>query len=586
MSRFNGLIQHSFALRNHQSSRSFSGTDVKEMVSERFAHQASGCGGFKVEEIPLQKRERGPTCSPLLDAGLTTLDSRSRARFFEWDRERCRYVRPLPKPFLWADASDGEAKKERQAHWERIVFAKTKEDGTLSINDLLVRGCDSGASEALAVSQMLCELLAARRSMLFGLALANSFVNVTLPYATLAPAPSEDPKCSSPKPAGEWILQPVISLIRLDRKNGCQFRRMYCLSFFLIPVKGPCFEARAMGKCEVKKMVNAGWGLSTCPSSLPRFDVSGPLTRYATRLEPLAGEILGQDGPVGGTAADLDEAEEITWQGLKLRKATEAITYAVATRMALGPDTQAEPRVRREIGDEVVSALGNSRVSSATVVDADPGEKEDPDDPSSEDALPGALGELMPALAGRIRVPLQKPAGTTPKYRLDRPYVDHGDHAIGVLPSNRSLIVVSNKDMQCGRWESGLMQAGWLAYSVIASASAIGTMRAINRDLEKVDRSEPSKVGEIEHEVSVDLHEIYDLDITWEAYRLRYRRLRQLLGITSDYKALHGKLDALYRETSAGFEKKAQQQLSAVNKALVWLSVLIAVVGILAIALN
>jgi hypothetical protein len=155
-----------------------------------------------------------------------------------------------------------------------------------------------------------------------------------------------------------------------------------------------------------------------------------------------------------------------------------------------------------------------------------------------------------------------------------------------VLPSNRCLVGASDATKQRGRWESGLMQAGWLAYSVIASASAIGTMRAINRDLEKVDRSEPSKIVKIEHDVSVDLHEIYDLDITWEAYRLRYRRLRERLGITSDYKALHGKLDALYRETSAGFEKEAQQRLSKLTKWIAWLTVLVVVVGILGIVLH
>jgi hypothetical protein len=36
----------------------FRGGSIKEMVSERFAHQATGCGGFQVEEIPVQKCEQ------------------------------------------------------------------------------------------------------------------------------------------------------------------------------------------------------------------------------------------------------------------------------------------------------------------------------------------------------------------------------------------------------------------------------------------------------------------------------------------------------------------------------------------------
>jgi hypothetical protein len=148
------------------------------------------------------------------------------------------------------------------------------------------------------------------------------------------------------------------------------------------------------------------------------------------------------------------------------------------------------------------------------------------------------------------------------------------------------LVAAASSEEQYGRWESGLMQAGWIAYLAIAAASAIGTMRAINRDLERVKREDPGEIVAIEHEAAVDLHEIYDLDITWEAYRLRYRRLLDRLGITGDYKALHGKLGALYRETSTGFEKESQRQLSKVNNALLWLSVFVAIVGVLALVLD
>jgi hypothetical protein len=407
----------------------FQGDGVKEMVSGRFAHKADGCGGFQVEEIPVQKRERGSVCSPLLEADLTTLDSRSRARFFEWDRELCKYERPLPNALLWANRKGKEEERGREEHWETTVFAKVNEGGTPSVNDLLVRGCDPGSSEANAVSQMLCELLAARRSMLFGLALADKFVNVTLPYAILTSAPERDPKCGNPKPAGSWILQPVVSLIRIKR-DGSDFRRMYCLSFFLVPFTGPCFEARAMRKREIETMVNAGWGLSTCPPNLSRFDVSGPLPCYATRLEPLVEQVLHPDEPDSGAAASQEEGEEVTWQGLTLRKATEAITYAVARRMALAPASTGDDRVRREIGDEVVSALGNSRVSAVTVIDPEFVTEDELDDPNPEKALPGALGELMPTLARRVRIPLGEQVGDSHHYRLDRPYIDHHDYAL------------------------------------------------------------------------------------------------------------------------------------------------------------
>lgn len=520
MSRFNGLIQHSFALQNHEQ-QPFQGKDVKDKVAGRFAHRSGGCDEFRVEEIPLRKCKPAPARSPLFEQGLTTLDSQLRGKFFKWNLDEQKYKADLPNAFSWAikksteaDKENEETKKERTGHWEKIVFAKTEVSGQLSLNDFLVRGCDSSEDQARSASEMLCELLAARRSMLFGLALANNFVNVMLPHAILTPAQGDDEKSLEPAGAGPWILQPLVSLFRVPSK-GSGFRRMYSLTFFLIPVEGSCCEARKMSKREMKRMVNAGWGLSASRMDLPRFDVSGPLPRYATALEPSIVQILAPQTSPGETPEDRGGAEESVWKGQALRKSVEVITYAVALRMARGQVGGPDKQLQRCIGDEVVSALGNSRVSSAMVVDPKL-KKKTLDAPRRRAPLPGALEELMPALAQRVRIPSKKQSGDSWKYRLDEPYSDHDDYAIGVLPSNRCLVVASSKKAQYGRWDSGLMQAGWIAYSVIAAASAIGTMRAINRDLENVDGKDPNptKVVAIEHDVAVDLHEIYDLDIT------------------------------------------------------------------------
>ena len=76
----------------------------------------------------------------------------------------------------------------------------------------------------------------------------------------------------------------------------------------------------------------------------------------------------------------------------------------------------------------------------------------------------------------------------------------------------------------------------------IGAAMATGMVRSIYDDIEKVDDTKPKEVAKIEREVVVDLHEIYDLDITWEQYRHRYYLLRDRLGITRDYKSLQVEL--------------------------------------------
>jgi hypothetical protein len=545
VSPFNGLIQHSFALENHKARRPFRGYNVKEMVCERFALPA-----FKAAEFPAQVKAAGPNTdpthygSPLLERGLTTLDRGRRARFLKRNPDG-KYAEDLPVAFSWANARDEIRQEERRRRWDRLVFAKQEANKELSYNDFLVTESQGGEPQAQAVSELLCELLGARRSMLFGLALANRFVNVMLPHARLTPVPEGEWT-----PTHHWILQPLISLVRVGHE-GLDFRRMYSLSFFLIPVKGPECNERKMSDHEMDRMVNAGWGLAASPTGFPEFKLHGPLSRYVTLLEPEMGR---------------------EWRGLTLRRATEAVAFAVALRMAQGRSGTVKPRVREEIGDEVVSAFGNSRVSSVLAVDRL--DRTHLDNPRPGKAFPRSLESVMGTLAGRARIP--SPSSTPDRrYRLDRPYIDHEDYAIGVLPSNRCLVMISDRQAQFGRWDSGLMQAAWIAYTAIGAAGAIGTMRAINRDLEIVDRSNPNDIAAIEHEVAVDLHEIYDLDITWEAFRLRYRRLRKQLGITSDYEALRGKLEALYRETSAHFEARSELRLLVLTAAIVALSFLI-----------
>jgi uncharacterized Rmd1/YagE family protein len=90
-----------------------------------------------------------------------------------------------------------------------------------------------------------------------------------------------------------------------------------------------------------------------------------------------------------------------------------------------------------------------------------------------------------------------------------------------------------------------------------------------------LEHEDPRKIAEIDGEVATDLHEIYDLDISNETYRSLYRRLRQRLGITRDYKILQDKMQTLYRATSTFHDAREQKQLAWLTAAIVVLSVLI-----------
>jgi hypothetical protein len=571
---FNGLIQHSFALRMADNRRLFHGRDTYERVAKRFSLlQSQGKAKFCV--IPVgEPADQHSICeiapqSPLIQHDLANVCPQGMT-FLARDNDG-KYREPvLPDAFSWA--ATGSEQVAPRSDEARFIFAEAEGERRVCGNDFLVKehGCKRKAD---LISQVLLEVIAHRRSLLFGLALANRFVNVMLPHALLKPVPApgggwpyKNAEC------GYWILQPVVSLIR-DGRDPRNFRQMYSLTLFLVPVEVEEYRAREMPECEIDRTVNAGWGLASSPSpaKVPLFDVCGPLPSYISRLAryDLAGLLCPP-----GTPGSCDYGR---WPSLTLRKATELIAFGVALTIAQGPSDRVEPHAMRKIGKDIVTSLGSARVSSVVVVDTKL-TRACINEPTAWGPPPGQLGPLMKKLARETRIPDVWKVDEHRKYRLDRPFVDNEVYAVGVLPKNRCLIITCPPCAQHERQKSGLMRAGNAAYMTIAAATAIGTLRAIDRELETMEGADPRKIAEIEGEIAVDLHEIYDLDITQEAYRNRYRLLRDRLGITRDYETLQGKMQALGRETTTRHEVKAQAQLAWLTAAIVALSLLILIV--------
>ncbi len=547
---FNGLIQHSFALRMPDEHwRFLNPADRDAEVRDYFTPQ---CGEkvarFEVRPLSdLSASHEAVGSIPLARQRFINTKSRQ-VGYFRRDKCGGYTEKNLPRPFEWAGLEKVKAGDE-----EKFAFLESQEDDRSFHNDYWVMGPDGNMPES--TSRFLLELLAHKRTLLFGLALANRFVNVMLPHATLIPPLSIGCRGQHPEtPCGPWILQPLVSLLRSGRGHS-DFGRMYSLTFFLIPVDKLC-GGREATAAEIACMVNAGWSLGLSPrrSELPQFDVCGGLNKYVSRLSGL------------GAALEC--------QSLTLREAIESIAFGVALRGAWNPT---DCKVRRRIGDGVIMSLGSARVSTVVVVDPHLSQCK-VREPIADNGPPGQLESLMGALAKGTRTPSPPwSRAEQRKYRLDRPFVDGDSYVFGALPANRCLVVASAADAQEGRRESALIQAASAAYLTIGAATAIGTMRAIDRDLEETGPSEPGMIANVEHEVATDLHEIYDLDITREAYRQLYRRLRDRLGITRDYKTLQAKMGALYRTTSTRHEVKSQARLVWLTAAIVFLSVLILV---------
>ena len=163
---------------------------------------------------------------------------------------------------------------------------------------------------------------------------------------------------------------------------------------------------------------------------------------------------------------------------------------------------------------------------------------------------------LMALIGGRDKL------GLAPQLRLDRPFYDWDTYAISVMPNVQTLLAVATRNSQCSYEDSALLMVVFLSYMVIGSAASQIAIRGAYHDMENA-RSEqhssdrPDAVLLAAREALSELHEVYDLDIAWEAYKRIYRRVRKQLSIEADLSSLQQRLDALYREALTRFEQHA-----------------------------
>ena len=550
-----GVIQHSFGLQISDRSRPFHGQTNQSRVADRF-----NCGAFRARQVgrPVEDVAHSPQArhSPLAQAELTTLDF-LQPRFIGPG-----LVAKLPPAVDWANL--GERGGTHAFNEPSLIFADKFDDGhSRSINDFLI-GKAADAGERQDVSQLLLELMAHKRSRLFGFPLANRVVNVFLPHAILHPT-----AWSSKGDA--WFMQPLVSFIR-DGRVRARLRSTYSLTFFFIPVTdGSSMKKRKMKVREIRQVVNAGWAFAAAPPAAKRtrFAVSGELPEYLS-------------ASAGSNLRKLDRGPGNTIDDRTLRGVVEWAAFGAGLVLAQGRSGRANLSTVRLIGNDVVTSLGSARVSSVMIVDKKLKAK-DVRRPTAERALPPQLASLVERLRESSRG-LRPEDKAARKLRLDRPFVDNDGYAIAVLPTSRCMVVASYPDAQLGIQESTLMQAGSIAYMSIGAATAIGTLREIDRRLEHLDDRGPAGIAEIDREIAADLGEIYDLDITRESYRGIYRHLRERLGITRDYELLQDKMKTLYRATSTLHEEKAQQLLAWLTAAIVILSVFILIGTIVAVS--
>lgn len=477
MPSFNGLIQHSFSLRLAKGHRPFVGPDVRCRLEERFALSARGGSAFEVKAVCEAGAGIGPNGegrtarmadhSPLVRSGRTSVHPLP-IGFSLADGSAC--DPDLPSAFEWAKSEMTEEDRRQEA--PTFVFGATNpKTGKVECNDYLVErsGCEGGVQP---ISLSLLEILAHKRSRLLGLALANRIVSVLLPHAVLSPVKDACPNESVAEKA--WFAQPLVSFVR-DSQAETEFRSGYSLTLLLVPIVATGCQQRKMSSAEIDGIVNAGWGLATVPTreKPTRFQVSGPLLEYLPRL-------VAPFDPATLLRPSGKPREGGCGERPTLRQGTEVLAFCLGLRLAQGSGGRATARTIRRLGDDVVTSLGSARVSSVLVVD---GLTREEIRAESKGRALGRHRALLARISRETRPPVRGKHHR--KYRLDRAFVDDDTYVAGVVPTNRCLVVSCAGRAQDGWYQSGLMQAGSLAHMTIGAATAIGTLRAIDRDLEK-----------------------------------------------------------------------------------------------------
>jgi hypothetical protein len=569
---FHGILQHSFALSMppRMGTRYTDATDGDPFsLLVALFEQGGEQAGFRLSPVgDLGAGGADPGGYSLIVKRQLMAFSAEPLAFAEGERSADgRLDYPLPAPFAWADRG-GANTVDLSGAWDGFITQGDHED-THPANDYLVTRGEFKASESTnpcAVSWLLLQLLAHRRSRLFGPKLARRIFNVMLPYALLEPV-------DGAVPGRPWLVQPTFSLFSMPDRR--EFRRLFSFTVFMVPVEvTPATDGavhrdvgdRALATSEIAAATR-GWAVAVSPpvEAQASFTVSGPLPSYLAATSPRG---LADLGLAPSTPAETlcTQGRDGSWApaALTTRQVTEAIAFTHALRLVAGPGRTLETPACRHIGERVLTSLSASRVSSLVVLD---------ETPRLSAPRPGVFGEAMQKVMSAVADDVRLYGPDEWSYRIDRPFYDEDGYEISVMPGQRCVIVTTFSDRQHRFRESGLLQAGWIAYMVIGTATAGGMIRALYHDIEEAN--DPTKIADVEHEIVVDLHEIYDLDITGEMYKHRYRLLRGLLGVDDDYTALRNKLHALHDETMTKFERGAQQRLEYLTLAIVLLSVLI-----------
>jgi len=490
-------------------------------------------------------------------AGESGTDSLSFPRVLDWPERQpapeapfkayVRVQRTLDNP-SWTD------------HNDRLLIRKDSHDETA-----MSLPCQRLTRSLNELQEFFVWLYAQRRSAIFASNLSERIYHIWLPPGLLSYSPNDGSKARGP-----LAFLPMITMVRRPSKR--EWRRTVSVSIHFVPVR--CDETGTLtprslvhkGSREIELLTRSLDGGSTLIRSgleEPLRLEESPLKEYLTALmsDKRRGRLLD------------DDMEEVLagWQGTR-RQWIELISAVGADAIGrwAGPWRHSR-RHKRRLCDALLRSLRQTTIWSVRL--AGPGldlELRDgrfwPVTPPlrtsaqplrrrmsrrSDLGVPDEHARRMAAFPGWATSALESLSSPgsppDPDDRIDDVSCVDTHIITWHIPRRRCLLTMEGMPDEAFPGYSLLTTSGWIGHMVIGAASATETMLELGRRISQPLRG--GKLAENAYLFTLELEDMYDLDVTWLMYAKFFRGIRARLGIDQQYNGIRERVETLARYT-------------------------------------
>ncbi len=204
----------------------------------------------------------------------------------------------------------------------------------------------------------------------------------------------------------------------------------------------------------------------------------------------------------------------------------------------------------------------------------------------------GSRSADFPAWAAAALDALSDPGSPPgPEDRIDDVSCSDVDYMTWRIPRRRCLLTAMGVGNEHFPGYSMLAASGWIGHMLVGAASATETMLEL-----AMKTSQPGHLAEqarAAYESTIELEEMYDLDVTWLMYGQFFRNIRGKLGIDEQYTAIRERVTLLGRytevqESVATREKNSEmsRERSRTEKDNFFMAVTAAILAIVIISLT